>query len=369
MRLVATKDAMGHVLCHDMTQILPGGTDAEGNELPRYKGARFRKGHVVTAEDVPVLLSMGKAHLYVWQRRPGWLHEDEAARRMAALCLGEGCVAAGEPREGKIGINAAHDGVFLVDSERLAAVNSVDQVMVATRRGNFGVRAGDALAGTRVIPLVIDGAVVAQAEAAADVAAHGPLMRVAPYVMRTAAVIATGSEVKSGLIEDRFTPVVERKLARFGVSVTWHAAPGDDMDDVVAAIAEARAAGVDMVLCTGGMSVDPDDNTPGAIKRAGARIVTYGAPVLPGAMLLVGYFDPAADGTAAAGATGEKDARPVPVVGLPGCVMYSKATVFDLALPRLVAGVPLEKRDFVAMGEGGLCLGCDPCTFPHCPFA
>ncbi len=377
MRLVATKDAMGHVLCHDMTQILPGGTDAEGNELPRYKGARFRKGHVVTAEDVPVLLSMGKAHLYVWQRRPGWLHEDEAARRMAALCLGEGCVAAGEPREGKIGINAAHDGVFLVDSERLAAVNSVDQVMVATRRGNFGVRAGDALAGTRVIPLVIDGAVVAQAEAAADVAAHGPLMRVAPYVMRTAAVIATGSEVKSGLIEDRFTPVVERKLARFGVSVTWRATPGDAMDDVVAAIAEARAAGVDMVLCTGGMSVDPDDNTPGAIKRAGARIVTYGAPVLPGAMLLVGYFDPdAADATGAApqdaapqGAAGEKDARPVPVVGLPGCVMYSKATVFDLALPRLVAGVPLEKRDFVAMGEGGLCLGCDPCTFPHCPFA
>ena len=377
MRLVATKDAVGHVLCHDMTQILPGGTDASGNELPRYKGARFRKGHVVTAEDVPVLLSMGKAHLYVWQRRPGWLHEDEAARRMAALCLGEGCVASGEPREGKIGINAAHDGVFLVDSDRLLAVNSVDQVMVATRRGNFGVRAGDALAGTRVIPLVIDGRVVARAEAAADVAAHGPLMRVAPYVMRTAAVIATGSEVKSGLIQDRFTPVVERKLARYGVAVTWRATPGDAMEDVAAAIGEARAAGVDMVLCTGGMSVDPDDNTPGAIRRAGARIVTYGAPVLPGAMLLVGYFDPDADGTAAAdatgaapqGAAGEKNARPVPVVGLPGCVMYSKATVFDLALPRLVAGVPLAKRDFVAMGEGGLCLGCDPCTFPHCPFA
>lgn len=377
MRLVATEDAVGHVLCHDMTQILPGGTDASGNELPRYKGARFRKGHVVTAEDVPVLLSMGKAHLYVWQRRPGWLHEDEAARRMAALCLGEGCVASGEPREGKIGINAAHDGVFLVDSDRLLAVNSVDQVMVATRRGNFGVRAGDALAGTRVIPLVIDGRVVARAEAAADVAAHGPLMRVAPYVMRTAAVIATGSEVKSGLIQDRFTPVVERKLARYGVAVTWRATPGDAMEDVAAAIGEARAAGVDMVLCTGGMSVDPDDNTPGAIRRAGARIVTYGAPVLPGAMLLVGYFDPDADGTAAAdatgaapqGAAGEKNARPVPVVGLPGCVMYSKATVFDLALPRLVAGVPLAKRDFVAMGEGGLCLGCDPCTFPHCPFA
>ena len=355
MKLVRTEDAIGHVLCHDMTQILPG----DGKGSARFKGPRFKKGHVVTAEDVPVLLSMGKEHLYVWEAGPGMLHEDDAARRLAALCLGRGCVAAGEPREGKIGIKAEHDGVFLVDSERLLAVNDCEEVMVATRKGGFAVSAGDDLAGTRVIPLVVKESVVEAAERAADVEKSGPLMRVEPWRLKTAAIIATGSEVAKGLIEDRFTPVVEAKLARYGVETTWHVTPGDNMDALVAAIHEALATGVDMVVCTGGMSVDPDDNTPGAIKRAGARIVTYGAPVLPGAMLLVGYFDE----KAAAG-----DARTVPVVGLPGCVMYNAATVFDLVLPRLVAGVEVRRRDLVQMGEGGLCLHCSPCTFPVCPF-
>ncbi|MCR5392190.1 MAG: molybdopterin-binding protein [Olsenella sp.] len=355
MKLVRTEDAIGHVLCHDMTQILPG----DGKGSPRFKGPRFKKGHVVTAEDVPVLLSMGKEHLYVWEAGPGMLHEDDAARRLAALCLGTGCVAAGEPREGKIGIKAAYDGVFLVDSERLIAVNDCEEVMVATRKGGFAVSEGDDLAGTRVIPLVVEESVVEAAERAANVEKNGPLMRVEPWRLKTAAIIATGSEVAKGLIEDRFTPVVEGKLARYGIKTTWHAKPGDDMDALVAAIDEARATGVDMVVCTGGMSVDPDDNTPGAIKRAGARIVTYGAPVLPGAMLLVGYFDEK-------NAAGE--ARTVPVVGLPGCVMYNAATVFDLVLPRLVAGVEVRRRDLVRLGEGGLCLHCSPCTFPVCPF-
>lgn len=355
MKLVRTEDAVGQVLCHDMTQILPGGTGKDGKEQERFKGPRFRKGHVVAPEDIPVLLSMGKEHLYVWELERGMLHEDEGAKRLAALCLGEGCVASGEPREGKTGINAAYDGVFLVDTDRLCAVNATDQVMIATRKGNFAVKAGDALAGTRVIPLVVAEAVLEAAEAAAEVEKAGPLMRVAPFCLRTAAIIATGSEVKKGLIEDKFTPVVEKKLSAFGIDTVSYAKPGDAMDDLVCAIAAARAEGVDMIVCTGGMSVDPDDNTPGAIKRAGARIVTYGAPVLPGAMLCVGYFD-------------EEDGRTVPIVGLPGCVMYNAATVFDLVLPRLAAGVPLEKRDFTVLGEGGLCLGCRPCTFPVCPF-
>lgn len=355
MKLVKTEEAVGHVLCHDMTQILPGGTDETGAALPRYKGARFKKGHVVAEEDVPVLLSMGKEHLYVWEARPGMLHEDDAARRLAALCSGPNTRAAGEPREGKITIEAACDGVLLVDSERLRAVNATEEVMVATRRGNFGVRAGDAVAGTRVIPLVVDEATVVAAERAARIAEAGELLCVEPYRLRTVAIVATGSEVASGRIEDRFTPVVKAKLASYGIQTCWHATPGDEMGALVSAIAEARASGADMVVCTGGMSVDPDDNTPGAIKRAGARIVTYGAPVLPGAMLLVGYFE-------------EGGGASVPVVGLPGCVMYSAATVFDLILPRLAAGVPLERRDFIELGEGGLCLQCEPCTFPSCPF-
>ena len=347
MKLIKTEEAVGHILCQDMTQIIPG----------KSKGPRFKKGHVVTEKDVPVLLSMGKVNLYVWEMEPGMVHENDAAHRLAELCLGPGCVAAGEPSEGKIGINAACDGVLLVNSERLWAVNATDEVMVATRKGGFAVREGDALAGTRVIPLVVREEVLAAAEAAA---AGEKLLEVRPFSARTAAVIATGSEVASGLIEDAFTPVMEAKLAAFGIEVTCRATPGDEMDSVVAAIDGARAAGVDVVVCTGGMSVDPDDNTPGAIKRAGARIVTYGSPVLPGAMLLVGYFDE----TGADGAV----TRSVPVLGVPGCAMYNKATVLDLVLPRVAAGVPLAKADFVELGEGGLCLGCKPCTFPHCPF-
>lgn len=348
MRLVRTEDAVGHVLCHDMTQILTG----DSPDAPRFKGPRFRKGHVVTAEDVPVLLSMGKVNLYVWELEDGMVHEDDAARRMAALVAGPGTEATGAPSEGKINVRAAVDGVLLVDSERLRAVNSVEQVMVATRRGGFAVRAGDLVAGTRVIPLVIAEEQLARAEAAAG---EEPLLSVAPFRLRTAAVVATGSEVASGLIEDRFTPVMVDKLAAYGIEVMNCSTPGDERDAVVAAIDEARAAGVDLVLCTGGMSVDPDDNTPGAIRAAGARVVAYGAPVLPGAMLLVGYFD-------------EPGGRSVPVLGVPGCAMYNKATVLDLILPRLAAGVEIRRSDLVALGEGGLCLGCPECTYPHCPF-
>ncbi len=347
MKLIDTKDAVGQILCHDMTQIIPG----------KSKGPRFKKGHVVREEDIPVLLSMGKANLYVWEMEQGMVHENDAAHRLAALCQGPGTVAAGEPSEGKIGINAAVEGCLLVNTERLNAVNATDEVMVATRKGGFGVKAGDALAGTRVIPLVVREEVLEEAERAAG---DEFLLEVRPYVLRRAAVIATGSEVASGLIEDAFTPVMVQKLSAYGIDVVYKATPGDETGAVTAAIDEARAAGCDLIVCTGGMSVDPDDNTPGAIKRAGARIVTYGSPVLPGAMLLVGYFDEGPDG--------EKLERPVPVLGVPGCAMYNKTTVLDLVLPRVAAGVPLAKRDFVVMGEGGLCLGCKPCTFPVCPF-
>ena len=352
MKLVKTEDAVGHVLCHDMTQIIVG----EGKDDPkRFKGPRFRKGHVVAPEDVPVLLSMGKCSLYVWEMQPGMLHEDDAAQRMARLCLGENTFPAGEPREGKINIKAACDGVFLLDAARLRAVNATDEVMIATRKGGLAVRKGDDLAGTRVIPLVIDEKKLDSADEAAEFDQKGPLMRVEPFKLKTAAIIATGSEVKNGLIEDKFTPVVEGKLKPFGIETNSYAKPGDDMDDLVAAIEDALASGVDLICCTGGMSVDPDDNTPGAIKRAGARIVTYGAPVLPGAMMLLGYFD-------------MPDGRCVPVVGLPGCVMYAKATVLDLVLPRIAAGVPLQKADFVELGEGGLAIKGEFSITPRCPY-
>ena len=337
MKLIRTEEAVGHVLCHDMTQIIKD----------QYKDARFRKGHIVTEEDIPVLLSMGKEHLYVWEMNENMVHENDAAERLLALC-GQENMTRSEVKEGKIELKAACDGLFRVDSRRLVAVNSLEEIMIATRHGNTAVKKGDKLAGMRVIPLVIEEGKLKAAKAAAG---EEPLLELLPYVKKTAAIVATGSEVKKGLIQDTFTPVVRDKLAAYGIETISIAYSGDGVDNVAGAILEARNTGADMILCTGGMSVDPDDNTPGGIRASGARIVTYGAPVLPGAMFLLGYFE---DGT--------------PICGLPGCVMYAGATIFDLALPRIAAGVELTRRDFAVMGEGGLCLSCKPCHWPNCPF-
>lgn len=337
MKLIDTTSAVGHILCHDLTQIIPGVT----------KDARFRKGHIVTEADIPVLLSTGKEHLYVWEMTPGMLHEDEGARRLCRLAQGSGMHATA-PKEGKIELIADYDGLFQVDSQRLLAVNGQDELMIATRHGNTAVKQGDKLAGMRVIPLIVSEEKI---EAAEQAVGSTPLLSVLPFVKKTAAIITTGSEVAKGLVADAFTPVVQGKLADYGISVIYHEIVADCTEDEVAAIARAKASRADLIICTGGMSVDPDDRTPAAIRDSGARIVRYGAPVLPGAMLLVGYY---ADGT--------------PVLGLPGCVMYAKATVFDLLLPRLAANIPITREDISRLGNGGLCLGCETCHYPICPF-
>lgn len=337
MNRIPTQEAVGHVLCHDMTQIIPG----------QYKGPRFRKGHVVREEDIPVLLSMGKEHLYVWEMAEGCVHEDDGAERLCALCRNEG-MERSAVKEGKIELTAAREGLFLVDRQRLNAVNALEDLMIATRHGGTAVRKGDKLAGMRVIPLVIQEEKLLQAEAAAG---GRPLLELLPWKLKTAAIVTTGNEVAKGLIADSFTPVVEGKLSEFGIRTVEHRLPGDGVEAIANAILDVRRAKPDLILCTGGMSVDPDDNTPGAVKHSGADIVAYGAPVLPGAMFLLGYFE---DGT--------------PIVGLPGCVMYAKRTIFDLVLPKLAAGVPVTREDLTTLGEGGLCLGCEVCTYPNCGF-
>lgn len=337
MKEIETIHAVGHVLCHDLTRIVPG----------EIKDAQFRKGHVITEADIPMLLSMGKEHLFVWEADENTLHENEAADRLAALCEGPG-MRRGPVKEGKIELFAEHDGLFTVDVERLDRLNMLEDLMVATRHTNTAVKAGDKLCGTRVIPLVIH---KSRLEEAARVAGGRPLLALSPFVMKTAAIIATGSEIQKGLIEDKFTPVVSGKLAAFGVETTFVRRPGDDTAAITGAIHEARDAGVNIILCTGGMSVDPDDRTPAAIRDSGVEIITYGAPVLPGAMFLLSYF---ADGT--------------PVLGLPGCVMYARASIFDIVLPRLLARAPVTRAELCHLGNGGLCLGCETCTYPNCGF-
>ena len=341
MKLIETTNAEGHVLCHDITVIVK---DVK-------KGVAFRKGHIVTKEDIPELLKLGKDHLYVWEKDESMYHEDEAAEILRDVCMGENTVPSGEPREGKIELTAACGGLFLVNSERLRAVNAIDEITVATRHGMTPVKAGDKLAGMRVTPLVIAKEKMARVKEAAG---GEPLLSVRPFRPMRCGIVTTGSEVFYGRIDDTFTGVVEQKLAEYGVTADWHEKCPDDREVIVAAIHKMLDAGADMILTTGGMSVDPDDRTPAAIRASGARVVSYGAPVLPGAMMLVGYF--------------EREGRSIPVMGLPGCVMYAKRTIFDLLLCRAAAGVPITRDDITALGEGGLCLNCAVCTYPNCGF-
>lgn len=339
MKLIRTEDAVGSVLCHDLTQIIKGVT----------KDAVFRKGHIVQPEDIPVLLSIGKEHLYVWEADESMLHENDAARILVDLCKSEG-MSESAVKEGKIELAAAVDGLFKVDSKRLQLVNSFGQMMIATRHGNTPVHKGDKLCGTRIIPLVIEKEKMQRVQ---ELCGAEPLLKLLPYKIKRAAVLATGSEVFHGRIKDTFTPVIEAKLAEFGVEVIHKEILDDAPEQITAAIKKAiEEKGAELVLCTGGMSVDPDDQTPLAIKNTGARIVSYGAPVLPGAMFLLAYY-------------GEAQ---VPVLGLPGCVMYAKRTIFDLALPRVVARDLITAEELAALGEGGLCLNCDVCTYPACGF-
>lgn len=253
-----------------------------------------------------------------------------------------------EVREGKIELTAACDGLFIVDVERLNAVNEIDQVMIAVRHNNTPVKTGDKLLGTRVIPLVIK---KEKMELVRKTAGENPLCQLLPYRMKKAGIVTTGNEVFYGRIQDTFTPVVKEKLEQYGIQAEDHITVGDAKEKITAAIRELKARGCELIIATGGMSVDPDDQTPGAIKESGAEVVTYGAPVLPGAMFCLAYF---ADGT--------------PVMGLPGCVMYAKTTIFDLVLPRVAAGVRISRKDITGLGNGGLCLGCEQCRWPDCGF-
>lgn len=337
MKLIKTTEAVGHVLCHDMTQIIPGIT----------KDAVFRKGHVVREEDIPVLLSIGKDNLYVWEKDDTMYHEDEAADILRGLCQND-YMEASSPKEGKVELTAQTDGLFKVDEERLIRLNSLGEMMVATRHGNFPVKKGDKLAGTRIIPLVIE---KEKMEAAKKAVGEEPLLALLPYHHKKVGIVTTGNEVFHGRIKDQFGPVIREKLAEFDTEVLGQTIMNDDQEKITEAIQAFLDAGADMVVCTGGMSVDPDDTTPAAIKGTGAEIVSYGAPVLPGAMFLLAY-------------TG--DGRPI--MGLPGCVMYAKRTIFDLVLPRVMADERVTAQDLAKLGMGGLCLGCPTCIFPNCGF-
>jgi len=330
--------AVGTVLAHDITEIRPG----------QFKGAAFKKGHIITEEDLPHLRRVGKEHLFALHLEPGEIHEDDAAVRLCEAMAGPGIVFDSRPSEGKISLKAAHRGVLKVDIQSLTDANLVPDICCASRHNNTVVEKGDIVAAARAIPLII---LEKTLDAAVKIAKHaGGIFSVRPLSQPETGIVITGSEVYNGIIEDKFAPIIRKKLQFFGCEIIGTLFAPDEKQKIVEAIKELLHKGAKLMLVAGGMSVDPDDITRMAIAEAGAEDVVYGAPVLPGAMFLYGRFGS------------------IPVLGLPGCVLFYRATILDLVLPRILAGETMDRNDLAAMAHGGLCLDCNQCRFPVCPF-
>lgn len=342
MTVIPVEKAVGTVLCHDITRIAPG----------EFKGPAFKKGHVVKDEDVPELLKLGKEHLYVFETQKGFLHEEEAALRLAAANKGENLTCT-PPKEGRVNFLASCAGLLQVNVPLLERINSLGQITFATKHTQQEVSEGEALAGVRVIPLMISERRIITAEelCASD---PTPLVTVLPFKQAKVGVVITGSEIYHGRIKDAFGPVLRKKFGHLGCSIMGERMTSDEIDWTKNAILTFIEEGADMVVLTGGMSVDPDDHTPASIRAAGAKVVTYGAPVFPGAMFLISHIETARGR--------------IPVLGLPGCVMYHRASIFDLVVPRLLAGQEVTMSDIAKLGHGGFCVTCKECHYPRCSF-
>ena len=337
MKQIKIEDSVGCILSHDVTKIVPG----------EFKGRLFKKGHVIKEEDIEKLLDIGKEHIYVWEPKEGQLHENDAAKRIKDLVLGKGCCISEEIKEGKIDFFANTQGIVKINKELLLKLNLLGEIIVSTIHNNTPVKKGEKIGSTRVIPLIIDEKKIIEAENIIN----EKIISVEEIKPKKAVLITTGNEVYKGRIKDAFLPVMKEKLGYYGSEIIKQVILPDNKEmiteNILKAIEEDK---VDMVICTGGMSVDPDDVTPSAIKDCNGDIVTYGAPVLPGAMFLLAYY------------------KNIPILGVPSCAMYSKRTIFDLVLPRVLVDEKLSFEDIAKYGNGGMCLNCEICSFPHCSF-
>jgi molybdenum cofactor synthesis domain-containing protein len=340
---IPVEQAVGMVLPHDMTEIrtiTKAGDDS-------FKGVAFKKGHIIREEDIEHLKRLGKDNIYVLTLEDDEIHENEAARILADALAGHGVEVKGKPAEGKLSLTAARDGLLKVAVEQLYQFNLLGEVMGATLHNNTPVVKGTQVAATRLIPLTAKRSVVEQA---AKFCTDQGIIRVDKLHQAKAGLIITGNEVFEGRIQDKFEPVLRKKLEKIGSSVVRVAFAPDDIDVIAKEIQDCLDAGADLIITSGGMSVDPDDVTRMGIAKAGAVDTVYGSPVLPGAMFLVGHIGD------------------VPVMGLPACGMFHKITIFDILLPRVLAGESVTRADIAAMGHGGLCSNCKVCTYPVCHF-
>lgn len=335
MKKIKVEEAVGMTLCHDITAMRDG-----------FKGAAFRRGHVITEADIPALLDLGKRTVFIWEENAGELHEEDCARRLAAMAPVEGAHYT-EPSEGKVLLMADRRGMFRVNTRLLEQINSIGDITIATLPDHYPAEPGARLASMRIVPLVTKQTQIEQAEA---LCRAEKLLDLRPYRDKKLGVVITGSEIYTGRIKDKFEPVIRAKMAQYPCEIVGVTVCDDDLDMIVDAAKAHLANGADFLIFTGGMSVDPDDLTPTAIRRLGAEIITHGMPAQPGNMTLVAYLDQ------------------IPILGVPGAAISMPTTMLDVLLPQIFAGDRFTKADLIRLGDGGLCQLCKPCHFPNCTF-
>jgi molybdenum cofactor synthesis domain-containing protein len=337
MKKIRIEDAVGMVLGHDVTQIIPG----------KYKGPRFKRGHKIKKENIPEFLKIGKEHIYVMDLKPGIIHEDDAAIRLGKAFSGRNIKITG-PSEGKVTFHSRINGVLKINLPLLHRINLSKNIILSTIHRYTPCWPEMAVGATRIISLIAPERQIEKVENWCW--KEGPVIEILPYQKMNIGVLVTGNEFVRGRTKDRFDDKVGRKINQFGSHVVRKFVVPDEIDQIYRALLNLQVDSVDLILVTGGLSVDPDDVTREGIKKAGAKIIFYGTPVLPGAMFLYGVL-------------GGK-----PVLGLPACVFHHHATLFDIIFPRILAGEVLSRREISLLGHGGFCQNCDPCHFPVCPF-
>jgi len=338
MKKIRVEDAVGMVLGHDVTKIVPG----------EFKGPGFRKGHIIKKEDIPGFLNLGKEHVYILELKNGEVHENEAALRLGRAFSGTGLELTG-PREGKVSLAAKHAGLLSINVPLLERVNAQRGIALSTLHDNTPCKKGTLVAATRIIPLTIAEKVILRVESLCE-GARTKIVSICPYQKKKIGVLVTGNEIYRGRIRDRFDDYVGVKVKQYGSTIVQKIVAPDEEAAISHSLKELLGAGSDLILVTAGLSVDPDDVTLAGVKRAGADVKVYGAPVMPGSMFLYAHLDH------------------IPVLGLPACVFHYTTTVFDLVFPRVLAGREITRKDIVHLGHGGLCLNCSQCRYPECPF-
>jgi hypothetical protein len=337
IKKVRVEEAIGMALAHDLTKVVPGG----------FKGPAFKRGHIITKDDIPELLSIGKEHVFVLNLAEGQVHEEEAAIRIAKAVMGQG-LAHSLPSEGRVNLKTTSAGLIKINVPALDEINLLGDIIIATVHNNTVCKEGITVAGTRIIQLFTSEEKLTKMEQIAR--KNRPVITLAPMKLKNIGLIVTGNEVFKGRIKDGFSPILHKKIEALGCTVNNEAIVPDDPDIIAHTIQTFQIKGSEVILCCSGMSVDPDDVTPEGIRKSGAEVHFYGLPVLPGAMFLY-----AKSGNAH-------------ILGVPACVLHASSTAFDALFPIVLTGEELTFEETRKLGHGGLCLKCEQCNYPICPF-